>query len=60
MFKPLKDQGQKVEKGEVIGLVGDTGDNEKPSLYFEFREKGKAVDPLAYFSKNLKLPRKQG
>jgi septal ring factor EnvC (AmiA/AmiB activator) len=51
LYKPLKDIGQTVDKGEVIGLVGDTGDNEKPSLYFEFREKGKAVDPLSYFSK---------
>ena len=33
-----------------LAMVGDTGDNEKPSLYFEIRENGKAVDPLSYFS----------
>ena len=50
LFKSLKGQGNQVEKGEAIGLVGDTGNNEAPSLYFELRENGKAVDPLAYLS----------
>lgn len=50
LFKSLKGKGDSVEKGEPIGYVGDTGDSEKPSLYFELREKSKAIDPLAYFS----------
>jgi len=50
LFKTLKPQGSKVQQGETIGLVGDTGNSEKPSLYFEIRENGKAVDPLMYFS----------
>lgn len=50
LFKVLKDVGAKVEQGETIGTVGDTGTSDKPSLYFEVREKGKAVDPIAYFS----------
>lgn len=50
LFKTLKAQGAKVTQGETIGLVGDTGNSEKPSLYFEIRENGKAVDPLMYFS----------
>lgn len=50
LFKSLKTQGAKVAQGETIGFVGDTGNNEKPSLYFEIRENGKAVDPLMYFS----------
>lgn len=50
LFKTLKSQGQKVAQGETIGYVGDTGNSEKPSLYFELRENGKAVDPLPYFS----------
>ncbi len=48
--KALLAQGAPVKKGEPIGLVGDTGNNEKPSLYFELRENGKAVDPTRYFS----------
>lgn len=50
LFKTLKAQGSRVQQGETIGLVGDTGNNEKPSLYFEIRENGKAVDPLTYFA----------
>jgi septal ring factor EnvC (AmiA/AmiB activator) len=50
LFKVAKNVGSRVEQGEVIGTVGDTGTNESPSLYFEVREKGKAVDPMAYFA----------
>ncbi len=51
LFKSLQAQGANVKKGDAIGLVGDTGNSEKPSLYFELRENGKAVDPTRYFSK---------
>ena len=50
LFKISKMVGSRVEEGEMIGTVGDTGSNEKPGLYFEIREKGKAVDPIAYFT----------
>lgn len=50
LFKIAKGVGSRVEQGETIGTVGDTGANDQPSLYFEVREKGKAVDPVAYFS----------
>ncbi len=51
LFKGALKVGADVAAGEVIGYVGDTGDSDKPSLYFEVRENGKAVNPLAYFSK---------
>lgn len=51
LFKGLKPVGSHVEQGEEIGLVGDTGTSDQPSLYFEFRENGKAVNPLRYFSR---------
>lgn len=50
LFKAMKPKGASVEQGEVIGLVGDTGKNQRPSLYFEMREKSRAIDPLPYFS----------
>jgi len=50
LFKFNKNLGDKVESKEVVGFVGDTGTREKPSLYFEIRKDGKAVDPLAYLS----------
>lgn len=55
LFKNAKELGSKVEGGETIGFVGDTGNNEKPSLYFELREGGKAVDPVPYFAKSSAL-----
>lgn len=50
LFKFNKSVGEVVEKGEVIGFVGDTGNSEKPSLYFEVRSQGQAVDPLKYIT----------
>lgn len=55
LFKILKPKGTQVKQGETLGLVGDTGNNERPSVYFELREKGKAVDPILYFSKEALL-----
>lgn len=52
LFKASKPSGSRVEQGELIGLVGDTGNSDRPSLYFEFRENGKAVDPVNYFSRS--------
>lgn len=55
LFKFNKEVGDSVDAGEIIGFVGDTGNREKPSLYFEIRSNGKAVDPLAYLSSNSKI-----
>jgi len=41
--------GDKVEADRVIGLVGDSGSLEGPSLYFEIRHHGKPVDPSPWF-----------
>lgn len=49
LFKSQKVVGNFVEKGDVIGLVGDTGESDIPSLYFELRDGRTAVDPLPYF-----------
>ena len=39
-------RGQKVTKGQVIGLVGDTGYASKPKLHFELRKDRVPVNPI--------------
>lgn len=41
----LKQAGDDVRQGERIALVGRSGGQEYPNLYFEIRHKGKALNP---------------
>lgn len=42
----LKDVGEIVQAGEPIALVGQSGGQTKPSLYFEVRYQGQPLDPM--------------
>lgn len=48
----LKQPGEQIIAGETIAQVGMSGGQANAGLYFEIREKGDAVNPLTWLSKN--------
>ena len=42
----LKKAGEVVQAGEAIALLGQSGGQSRPNLYFEIRYKGKPVNPV--------------
>ncbi len=55
LYAHLKDfsikKGQKVDKGQEIGHLGNTGMSTGPHLHFEIRLNGENVNPFDYFEK---------
>ncbi|MCY7295384.1 peptidoglycan DD-metalloendopeptidase family protein [Alteromonas sp. a30] len=47
----LKQVGDYVEAGETIALLGQSGGQNQPSLYFEIRHKGQPVNPSKWLQK---------
>jgi murein DD-endopeptidase MepM/ murein hydrolase activator NlpD len=45
--------GQRVKRGEVIGLVGNTGLSAGPHLHYEVHKGGQPVDPANFFFNDL-------
>jgi murein DD-endopeptidase MepM/ murein hydrolase activator NlpD len=40
--------GDRVQKGELLGLAGSTGNSSGTHLHFEIRRSGTAVNPMSY------------
>lgn len=46
-------RGQKLKRGDVIGLVGNTGLSVGPHLHYEVHKSGNPVDPANYYFNDL-------
>ena len=51
--KVLVKKGDKVRRGDVIGLVGSTGLSTCPHLHYEVVANGRKVNPINYYANDL-------
>jgi len=45
---PRVAEGQRIRRGDLVGLVGSTGRSTGPHLHYEVQVGGKPVNPLDY------------
>ncbi|MDX9770404.1 MAG: M23 family metallopeptidase [Tenuifilaceae bacterium] len=51
--KILVRKGQRVKRGEVIGLVGNTGMSMAPHLHYEVRKNDQPINPINFYFNDL-------
>lgn len=45
--------GDKIQRGQIIGLVGSTGKSTAPHLHYEIEKNGKKIDPIHFFHSDI-------
>lgn len=53
LSKFMVKKGQKVKRGDLIGLVGSTGKSTAPHLHYEVEKNGQKVNPVNYYHSDL-------
>ncbi|MCM3180245.1 peptidoglycan DD-metalloendopeptidase family protein [Cytobacillus horneckiae] len=53
MSRILTSVGQRVSKGSILGLVGNTGDSTGPHVHYELRKNGVRLNPQAFATGGL-------
>lgn len=53
MSKIIVKKGEKVTRGQIIGLVGNSGLSSGPHVHYEIWKNGKTVNPINYFHGDL-------
>lgn len=49
LSKYMVHEGQKVKRGDVIGLTGNSGLSKGPHLHYEIEKNGEKINPIDYF-----------
>jgi murein DD-endopeptidase MepM/ murein hydrolase activator NlpD len=47
------EKGDKVVRGQIIGLVGSTGKSTAPHLHYEIEKNGKKINPVHFFHSDI-------
>jgi murein DD-endopeptidase MepM/ murein hydrolase activator NlpD len=53
MSKILVKKGQEINRGEILGLVGNTGLSSAPHLHYEVLKNGTKVNPVNFYFNDL-------